>query len=88
MILASSARTLSGTLGKNLMDIEFATQQVVDGGGAQALMTLKNSLPGGRGSRTGLLPKGHRLGGWRGTTSSSRPGTLRRAVPLQGRREK
>lgn len=36
-------RTLSGTLGKNLIDITFATQQVVDGEEHKLLMELKNS---------------------------------------------
>lgn len=36
-------KTLSGTLGKNLMDITFSTQQVVDGEEHQLLMELKNS---------------------------------------------
>ena len=46
MILGIIRRTLSGTLGKNLMDIEFATQQVVDGEEHKLLMTLKNSSLG------------------------------------------
>lgn len=36
-------RTLSGTLGKNLIDITFATQQVVDGEEHKLLMELRNS---------------------------------------------
>ncbi|MFT9057447.1 MAG: DUF4317 domain-containing protein, partial [Ethanoligenens sp.] len=36
-------RTLSGTLEKNLIDISFETQQVVDGAEHQLLMKLKNS---------------------------------------------
>jgi hypothetical protein len=36
-------RTLSGTLGKNLMDITFATDQVVHGEEHKLLMTLRNS---------------------------------------------
>lgn len=36
-------RTLSGTLGKNLIDISFATQQVVDGEEHKLLMKLRNS---------------------------------------------
>ena len=46
MILGIIRRTLSGTLGKNLMDIEFATQQVVDGEEHKLRMTLKNSSLG------------------------------------------
>lgn len=41
--LAIIKRTLSGTLGKNLIDISFATQQVVDGEEHKLLMELKNS---------------------------------------------
>ncbi len=41
--LAIIKRTLSGTLGKNLLDISFATQQVVDGEEHQLLMELRNS---------------------------------------------
>ncbi len=36
-------RTLSGTLGKNLMDITFATRQVVEGDEHKLLMALRNS---------------------------------------------
>lgn len=36
-------RTLSGTIGKNLIDISFATQQVVDGEEHKLLMELRNS---------------------------------------------
>ena len=36
-------RTLSGTLGKNLMDIEFATRQVAEGEEHKLLMTLRSS---------------------------------------------
>lgn len=42
-ILASLKRTLSGTLGKNLIDITFSTQQVVDSEEHRLLMALKNS---------------------------------------------
>ena len=41
--LAIIKRTLSGTLGKNLLDITFATQQVVDGEEHKLLMSLRNS---------------------------------------------
>lgn len=41
--LAIIKRTLSGTLGKNLIDITFGTQQVVDGEEHKLLMELKNS---------------------------------------------
>ena len=41
--LAIIKRTLSGTLGKNLIDISFATQQVVDGEEHKLLMELRNS---------------------------------------------
>lgn len=42
-ILAVLRRTLSGALGKNLIDIEFATQQVVDSEEHGLLMELRNS---------------------------------------------
>lgn len=42
-ILTTLKRTLSGTLGKNLMDIEFATQQVVDSEEHHLLMALRDS---------------------------------------------
>ncbi len=41
--LAILKRTLSGTLGKNLIDISFATDQVVHGDEHKLLMTLRNS---------------------------------------------
>lgn len=41
--LAIIKRTLSGTLGKNLIDISFETQQVVDGEEHKLLMELRNS---------------------------------------------
>lgn len=41
--LAIIKRTLSGTLGKNLIDISFATQQVVVGEEHKLLMDLRNS---------------------------------------------
>jgi hypothetical protein len=43
LILSTVRRTLSGTLGKNLIDIEFATQQVVDGEEHRLLMALRDS---------------------------------------------
>ena len=42
-ILACLKRVLSGTLGKNLMDVTFTTQQVVDSEEHRLLMALKNS---------------------------------------------
>ena len=43
MLLAILRKTLSGALGKNLMDIEFSTQQVVAGEEHKLLMALRNS---------------------------------------------
>ena len=42
-ILAVLKKTLSGTLGKNLLDVEFPTQQVMEGEAHQLLMTLRES---------------------------------------------
>lgn len=42
-LLALLRRTLSGTLGKNLLDITFDTRQVVDGEEHKLLMTLRDS---------------------------------------------
>lgn len=42
-LLAILKKTLSGTIGKNLIDIEFATQQVLDGEEHKLLMALKSS---------------------------------------------
>ena len=42
-ILTILRKTLSGTLGKNLMDIEFETRQVVDSPEHRLLMTLRES---------------------------------------------
>lgn len=42
-LLGILKKTLSGTLGKNLVDIEFATQQVVDGEEHKLLMALRSS---------------------------------------------
>lgn len=42
-LLGILKKTLSGTLGKNLLDIEFATRQVVEGEEHKLLMALKNS---------------------------------------------
>jgi len=43
MYLGLMKKTLSGTLGKNLIDIPFSTQQVVGSEEHKLLMTLKNS---------------------------------------------
>lgn len=42
-LLAILKKSLSGTIGKNLIDIEFATQQVLEGEEHRLLMALKNS---------------------------------------------
>lgn len=42
-ILAVLKRTLSGSLGRNLVDLSFSTQQVVDSEEHRLLMALKNS---------------------------------------------
>lgn len=42
-LLSILKRTLSGTLGKNLIDITFDTRQVVDSAEHKLLMSLKNS---------------------------------------------
>ena len=42
-LLAILKRTLSGGLGKNLIDIAFATQQVVDSPEHRLLMALRSS---------------------------------------------
>lgn len=43
LILATLRRTLSGTVGKNLINIDFSTAQVVDGDEHKLLMSLRNS---------------------------------------------
>lgn len=43
MLLTNLRKTLSGTLGKNLLDIEFDTAQVAHGEEHKLLMTLRNS---------------------------------------------
>lgn len=45
-LLTILRKTLSGTIGKNLLDIEFATQQVLEGEEHRLLMTLRNSSLG------------------------------------------
>lgn len=42
-LLSTLRKTLSGTLGKNLLDIPFDTRQVVEGDQHKLLMTLRNS---------------------------------------------
>ena len=42
-LLATLRKTLSGTLGKNLLDIPFDTRQVVEGDQHKLLMTMRNS---------------------------------------------
>ena len=42
-LLATLRKTLSGTLGKNLLDIPFDTRQVVEGDQHKLLMALRNS---------------------------------------------
>ncbi|MGN1481323.1 DUF4317 domain-containing protein [Porcipelethomonas sp.] len=42
-ILAIIKKTLSGTIGRNLIDIEFSNQQVIEGEEHKLLMTLRNS---------------------------------------------
>ena len=44
MYLNILKKTLSGTLGKNLIDIEFATAQVADSDEHRLLMTLKKDM--------------------------------------------
>lgn len=55
-LLAILRRTLSGTLGKNLADITFSTQQVVDSEEHRLLMGPAGLLPGGRRGRAGPVP--------------------------------
>lgn len=43
MLLTTLRKTLSGAMGKNLMEIEFSTQQVVDSEEHKLLMALRNS---------------------------------------------
>ena len=43
MLLLTLRKTLSGTLGKNLLDIEFSTRQVLEGEEYKLLMALRNS---------------------------------------------
>ena len=43
MLLTTLRKGLSGALGKNLMEIEFSTQQVVDSEEHKLLMALRNS---------------------------------------------
>lgn len=43
MLLNTLRKTMSGALGKNLLDIEFGTQQVVSGEDHKLLMALRNS---------------------------------------------
>lgn len=50
MILATIRRTLSGSLGKNLTDIVFDTQQVVDSDEHRLLMALRDSSLGDAGA--------------------------------------
>ena len=42
-LLAILKKTLSGALGKNLLDVEFTTQQVLQGEEHKLLMALRNS---------------------------------------------
>ena len=42
-LLATLKKALSGTLGKNLIDIEFRTRQVAEGEEHKLLMALRNS---------------------------------------------
>ena len=42
-LLANLRRTLSGTVGKNLLDIEFDTRQVAEGEEHRLLMALRDS---------------------------------------------
>ena len=42
-LLTNLRRTLSGTVGKNLLDIEFDTRQVAEGEAHRLLMDLRNS---------------------------------------------
>lgn len=50
MLLATLRKTLSGALGRNLLDIEFSTRQVVDGEDHKLLMALRNSRLEDRGA--------------------------------------
>lgn len=54
-------KTLSGTLGKNLLDLSFSTQQVVDSPEHKRLSApAKHSVRGAQ-CQSGLLPVGDRL---------------------------
>ncbi len=75
-LLAILRRTLSGTLGKNLADITFSTQQVVDSEEHRLLMALQGAPPWRtkrpcRPCSSGSSPPSP----WRGTISSSWPTT-------------
>lgn len=57
MYLSILKKTLSGTLGKNLIDIEFETRQVTDGAEHALLMKLKKELLHDEESRNELCGK-------------------------------
>ena len=57
MYLSILKKTLSGTLGKNLIDIEFETKQVTDGEEHALLMKLKKELLHGEEDRNELYGK-------------------------------
>ena len=67
-LLALLRRTLSGTLGKNLLDLSFETRQVVEGGAPPAHAPAGHR-PEGRGGGGGILPTGAPVPlPWRATT--------------------
>lgn len=85
-LLSTLRKTLSGTLGKNLLDIPFDTRQVVEGDQHKLLMALAQLRPPGRGGGLRLLPAGHPVPGPGGQLPHfAGPRRLRRTLPLQGR---
>lgn len=70
-LLAILRRTLSGTLGKNLADITFSTQQVVDSEEHRLLMALRGSSLADEEAVQALFQRSSPPSPWRGTISSS-----------------
>lgn len=70
-------KALSGTLGRNLIDIVFSTQQVADSEEHRLLSRPADVRAEGRGGPGCLLPAGHRLPGHGGEQLSDPAGGRR-----------
>lgn len=82
-------KSLSGTLGRNLIDLVFSTQQVADSEEHRLLMVPAGLQAEGSGGQGDILPEGDRLAGAGGKRLPDPAGSrrLRSAPPRKGHTE-